>query len=232
MITIGLIRIVASFALCAITVFLIRRLIRTSAEFDRKLLHFSVIVVLTAWLYAFDDWHLAEMSMAIFLVSVYAVLLVIERYSLFPFLFKLSSERKHGELRKSLCAAGFMFMLLVAVCWGWQGERSLALASIFAWGPGDAAAALIGKKYGKRKIGKEKKKSLEGTAAMFTLSFLCVLIILLASRSLPLPIAISLALVTGAVSAWVELVDGYGLDTFFCPAAAMTVLCLARLLFS
>ena len=48
-----------------------------------------------------------------------------------------------------------MFMLAVGVCWGWLGDRNLALASIFAWGPGDAAAALVGKRYGKNKIGKK-----------------------------------------------------------------------------
>ena len=47
-----------------------------------------------------------------------------------------------------------MFMLAVGVCWGRLGDRNLALASIFAWGPGDAAAALVGKRYGKNKIGK------------------------------------------------------------------------------
>ena len=71
---------------------------------------------------------------------------------------RLTSERSPGELRKSLCALCLMFMLVTAVCWGWLGERRLALAAIFAWGPGDAAAALIGKRYGKTRLGKAKKK--------------------------------------------------------------------------
>lgn len=72
-------------------------------------------------------------------------------------LSNISSERSPGELHKSLSASYLMFMLAVGVCWGQLGDRNLALASIFAWGPEGAVAALVGKRYGKNKIGRGGK---------------------------------------------------------------------------
>jgi len=227
----GLAVVAAAAAACVLLVFLIRRLFRVSAELSRKLVHMSVIAALTAWLYGFDDWRAAVLVMAVFVIVVYPILLILEKQTVFRFLDRLVSERHAGEIRMSLCAVGFMFMLVTAVCWGYFGDRTLALASIYAWGPGDAAAALIGTRFGKTKIGREKKKSLEGTLAMFTLSFLCVFVILLAGDSLPPLPALAAALLTAAVSAQVELEERRGLDTLFCPMAAMTILCVMRLLF-
>lgn len=74
----------------------------------------------------------------------------------------MSSERSPGELHKSLNASYLMFMLAVGVCWGRLGDRNLALAGIFAWGPGGAAAALVGRQYGKNKIGRSGKNPRKG----------------------------------------------------------------------
>lgn len=59
-----------------------------------------------------------------------------------------------------------MFAVVVTICWGFFGDKNLALVSLYAWGFGDAAAALIGKKFGKHKIKApmlDGKKSYEGT---------------------------------------------------------------------
>ena len=226
----GLLYILASAAVCCLLVLAICRLFPAWTELNRKLLHLSVIVVLSVWLYAFSDWRVTVLTMAVLLAVVFAALVLIEKYELLPALLRFASERKPGELRKSLCAVCLMFMLVAAVGWGWLGERSLALAAVFAWGPGDAAAALIGKRFGRTKIGREKRKSLEGTLAMFTISWACVLAVLLCSRRFPFWTVLPLSVVTGAVSALVELQERRGLDTIFCPAAAMAVLCLGRLL--
>lgn len=225
----GLLVILGATAACALVVFLIHRCFPVSAELSRKLLHLSVIVVMSAWLYAFPLWTQAELTMAVFVAVVYVLLVLLEKLPVFSFFAKATAERSPGELRKSLCAVGFMFMLMAALGWGWLGERRLALAAIFAWGPGDAAAALIGKRWGRTKLGRAKKKSLEGSSAMFTLSFLSVLIILLTSSAFPLGQALPASLLTAAASAVVEFADLSGFDTLFCPAAAMAVLCLARL---
>lgn len=226
----GLLCLIGAAALCAAVIILLHRLFPVSAELMRKLLHLSVVLMLSVWLYAFPQWGQAELVMAVFLIVVYVILVFLEKHKSWTLFARLTSERSHGELRKSLFAVSLMFMLLTAVAWGWLGERRLALAAILAWGPGDAAAALIGKRYGKTKLGRAKKKSLEGTLAMFTLSFLCVLASLLRGGFFPPRYALPTALLTAAVTAAVELADHKGLDTISCPTAALAVLCLAQLL--
>jgi dolichol kinase len=70
----------------------------------------------------------------------------IERFSEFI------TERKKGELKSSLLLVFGMFAFIITICWGLLGDPYLVLASVYAWGFGDAAAALIGKRFGKHKI--------------------------------------------------------------------------------
>lgn len=226
----GLLLIAGVTAACIAAVLVIRRCFPVSAELSRKLLHFTALAILTAWLYAFPAWETAELTMAVFVVVVYAILYLLEKHGALGFFSRVASERKKGELRGSLCAVGFMFMLVAGICWGGLGDRGLALASLYAWGPGDAAAALIGKRYGRTKIGRAKKKSLEGSLAMFALAWLFVFVILLRGGQFSPVQTLAVSVLTAAVTALTELVVLSGFDTFFCPAAAAAVLCLARLL--
>jgi phytol kinase len=107
------------------------------------------------------------------------------------------------------------------------GQRYLVVASVAAWGLGDAAAALVGKRFGRRYIeGKrvEGRKSLEGTIAMFVVSFLSVLAVLLARGSLEWYGYVPVSAATAVVSAVVELYTKGGMDTITCPLAAAAVL--------
>lgn len=207
---------------CGAVVVLLYVCLRPGPELFRKLLHFSVLAVLTAWLYAFEDWRLGAICMAVLAVVLILLLLGLERL---PFLPELSWRRRKGELKHSVCALGLMYLVVTALCCGLLGSRRLALAAIFAWGPGDAAAALIGKRFGKTKIGREKKKSLEGTLAMFSCAFVSVFVLLVWHGAFGVGKAAGMALLTAAVTAVVELQVLSGFDTFFCPAAAAVVLC-------
>ena len=81
----------------------------------------------------------------------------IERFSEFI------TERKKGELKSSLLLVFGMFALIITVCSGLLGDPYLVLASVYAWGFGDAAAALIGKRFGKHKFSKiSPNKTIEG----------------------------------------------------------------------
>ena len=120
-----------------------------------------------------------------------------------------------------------MRCVVVCVCWGWLQDRMLVLASIYAWGFGDAAAALIGKHFGKHPLQWKKldgRKSAEGTLAMFVVS-LCSVTLLLALRGqMPWYGVAVTATVTALVSAAVELYTPGGMDTITCPLAAMCTL--------
>ena len=161
----GLLYVVGTYFLCASSVLFIRKIVSVPPEVSRKLLHLSAIIVLTVWLYAFADWRITEIIIVVFAVAAHPILLLllsikdrsIKDRPTASSLSNISSERSPGELHKSLSASYLMFMLAVGVCWGLLGDRNLALASIFAWGPGGAAAALVGKRYGKNKIGRSGK---------------------------------------------------------------------------
>ena len=120
-----------------------------------------------------------------------------------------------------------MFAIVVAICWGYFGDKYLALASLYAWGIGDAFAALIGKQFGKHKINAPKldgKKSYEGTGSMFFVSFVTVTIILLCRGGLDVIPCLIIAFVVAIVAALTELYSKNGNDTIICPLSAMITL--------
>jgi len=82
----------------------------------------------------------------------------------------LLTERGHGEIKRSLLLVFFMFSFILLLCWGILERKYLVLASVLAWGVGDAAAALFGKKFGRIRLrgrGLSGEKTLEGFLAMF-----------------------------------------------------------------
>lgn len=218
------------FIICASGALLLRRLVKMPKEVFRKILHIILLGSIFIWTYAFETWWVSAIGTVAFIALVYPILVFAERI---PGYSKLLTERKHGEIKRSLVVVFTMFATLICVCWGWLGERYLVIAAVFAWGLGDAAAALVGKRYGQHYIeGKlvEGRKSLEGTLAMFVVSFLSVLAVLLIQGSIEWYGCIPIALVTGAGCAVVELYTKNGMDTLTCPfAAAVIMIPLIRL---
>lgn len=107
---------------------------------------------------------MATVFSASLIVVLLPVLALAERIPMFS---SFVNERKKGEFKSSMVLAVGMMAFSTTVCWGLFGDKYLVLASIYAWGVGDALAALIGKKYGKHKIKwkiADGKKSVEGLA--------------------------------------------------------------------
>jgi len=228
----GIFRIICISLIFLVTILLIRAVFPLTEEWLRKLVHIAAVTVIAVWLYAFPDWKTTVWTDVAFFIPVYLFLYFLEQADRLTFFSRITAERSKGELRKSLCAVCAMFLILVLVPWALLGERALALAALLAWGPGDAAAALVGKRFGKTKIGPGKKKSLEGTLSMAALSVASVLAVLLAFRTFPPPLAVFASLLTGGATAAVELYETKGFDTFFCPLTAALILCLLKLFFA
>ena len=132
-----------------------------------------------------------------------------------------------GEIKKSLIHVFVMFSIVITISWGLMGTKYIALAVIFAWGLGDAAAALVGKKHGKIHIeGKyiDGKKTLEGSFAMFLVSFFVIIIILLINTELSWYYNLIISITTAIVNSLVELHTKHGLDTITCPVSIILVL--------
>jgi len=218
------------FLVCAAIALFLRRFVKMPNEVFRKILHIILLCSIFVLTYAFGTWWIAVTASVIFIVMVFPILQYAERI---PGYSNLLTERKKGEIKKSLVIVFIMFSILISVCWGWLNLKYLVIASVFAWGFGDAAAALVGKRFGQYYIeGRlvEGRKSLEGTFAMFVVSFISVIVILAAYSSLNWYSYLLISLVTAAVSAVVELYTKGGMDTLTCPlASAFTMILLLYL---
>lgn len=120
-----------------------------------------------------------------------------------------------------------MMAFSVTVCWGLFGDKYLVLASIYAWGVGDALAALIGKRFGKHKIKwkiADGKKSFEGSLAMFVCSLMSVLTVLLIRGGIGIPLCLGIAFLAALACTVSEMCTKNGLDTVICPTVAMVVI--------
>jgi dolichol kinase len=212
------------FIVCASLALLIRKYIKMQRELFRKTLHTILLCSLFVWVYAFSTWWLSALAVALFAAVVYPVLALAERIRGYS---ELLTERKQGEIKKSLLVVFTMFAAVICVCWGWMGDKMLFIACVFAWGFGDGAAALVGKRFGKHYLeGRfiEGRKSVEGTLAMFAVSFVSVLIVLLLRGNMLWYGYAPTALLAAGVCAAVELYTPGGFDTITCPFAAAAVI--------
>ena len=212
------------FVLLASAGVILRLCFRIPHEVFRKLLHMILLGSLLVWTLGFPTWWMAAGTALAFAIAIYPLLMLAEHwrgYSAFL------TERSHGELKRSLIVVFTMYALVVSICWGWLDEKLLALCSIYAWGFGDAAAALIGKRFGRHGLTGphiQGRKSMEGSLAMFCVAFVSVLALLLVRGGMPWFAYLVTAGVVAAVSAAVELFTRNGMDTITCPLAAMAVL--------
>lgn len=212
------------FAIAAAVALLLRRFVHIKDEVFRKGLHCILLGSLLVLVFSFSVWWQAALTALGFAAAVYPILCLAERVKGFS---AFVTERTNGELKRSLLIVFFMFAVEISVCWGWLGDKLLVLACIYAWGFGDAAAALVGKRFGKHALTGahiEGRKSAEGSLSMFAVSFLCVGAILALRGGLPLYGYILIPFLTAASATAVELFSLHGMDTITCPLAATAVL--------
>lgn len=102
-----------------------------------------------------------------------------------------------------------------------------------SWGPGDAAAAIVGRNWGRHKLsGKriEGIKSVEGSVAMGIFSLVCTFLTLYSMSSLDLITVCVLSFVIAPVAALVELYTKRGFDTITVPIATSIILFISMFL--
>lgn len=216
--------VVVYFVVAASIAIACRFFIKIPDELFRKILHCILLGSLLAFVFGFQTWWLSAVTAIVFAVVVYPILAFFEKFRAYS---QVTTERKKGELKTSLLLVFGMFAAVIAICWGWLGDRYLVLTSIYAWGFGDAAAALVGKRFGKHKIHLkfvDGKKSMEGSGAMFLTSFISVLVVLICRDGVGIGGCVIVSLLTALVSTLAELYSKDGMDTVICPMSAMVVL--------
>ena len=201
-----------------------RKLIKIPDELFRKILHFILLGAYIPLIFAFEKWWMASGFAVILIIILYPFLSLVEKIPAFS---EFLNQRREGEIKNSMVLAVSMMALSTFVCWGIFGDRFFVLACVYAWGVGDAFAALFGKRFGKHKIKlpfADKNKSVEGTAAMFTTSAVSVFTVLMIRGGMGIFECAVTAILAAAASAYVELCTKNGYDTFTCPAAAMAII--------
>ena len=212
------------FAVAASAALISRKLIKIPDELFRKILHFILLFSYIPFAFAFETWWRSVLLTVALEILIYPILAFAEKLPLFS---AFVNERKHGELKQSLLLAFTMLAVCNTICWGIFGDKYFGLACMYAWGVGDAFAALIGKRFGKHKITwkyADEHKSVEGSCAMFLTSAIAIACVLLAHDHLTLLPYIVIPVAGSAVSTLVEMVTKDGRDTVYCPLAAMLVM--------
>ena len=203
---------------------LARMLFTIPDELFRKILHFILLGAYIPLVFAFETWWMAAAFAASLVVILFPVLLLAEKIPMFS---SFVNERKKGEFRSSMVLAVGMMAFSVTICWGLFGDKYLVLSSIYAWGVGDAFAALVGKRFGKHKIKwklADGKKSIEGSVAMFLCALTSVFSVLVVRGGIDFVMCAVIAVLAALVCTISEMCTKNGLDTVVCPVSAMAVI--------
>ena len=127
--------------------------------------------------------------------------------------------------------------ILLITIWGGLGQmfKFHILVGIITLGIGDAAAALIGKRFGRRQLKLpfvDRNKSLAGSIAMIVTAFGSITALLLIFTDMPLMMVIISALVLAVVGTVIEAVSVAGIDTITIPLGVSFASVLLELLYN
>lgn len=202
----------------------IRFLTKVPSFVFRKLLHIVAFTGFAVMILSAESWAAAALTCAIFALILWPVITILEKE---PWFGKLLVQKSKGEVRRSMLLLLFMFAALICVVWGVFNQPVLAAAAILMWGAGDAAAALVGIPFGKHKVKcrlTDGKKSWEGSTAMFCVSFIGGLLVLLLAQNSALPQALLSAALGALLGTVTELFSPSELDTVTVPFVIAAVL--------
>ena len=203
-------------------------------ELLRKMYHMVITLSIFPLVTFFNHWYMAVLAAFLLVVIAYPLLARVENAALYR---RIAVERKTGEFKNSLIVVQASMVLLIFVFWGLLGPewKYVAVVAVMAWGFGDAAAALIGKNFGRRRISHpriEGTKTMEGTQAMFVTAGLAVFLTLLMYAGQSWPVSLAAALLVAPVCAVVELFSQKGMDTLTVPITAGLAVLSVMSLFS
>ena len=201
-----------------------RKFLKIPDELFRKILHFILLGAYVPFLFAFKTWWISAGFAASLILVLYPVLMLAGKL---PFFSSFVNERKKGEFKSSMVLALLTMVVSISICWGIFGDKLLTLACVYAWGVGDAFAALVGKRFGKHKIRlpfADPRKSWEGSGAMFLSAVVSVMILLTVRGGVGFGGCLLISLLVAAATTYVELITKDGLDTITCPAVAMAII--------
>jgi dolichol kinase len=219
-------------AVIGLPVILLKVFCNLPFEVTRKLYHLAITLSIYPLVRFFSTWYMAVLAVFLLALLAYPALARFECSSVYR---RIAVERGCGEFKRSLIIVQGSMALLLFVFWGLLGEpwKYVTVVAVMAWGLGDAAAAIVGKAIGRRRILNpriEGKKTYEGTLAMFITAGLAVFFTLLLEGGQSWPVSLMVALLVAPVCATVELFSNRGMDTLYVPiSTGLAVLSLMSL---
>jgi len=203
-------------------VILLKVFVKLPFEITRKLYHLLITLSIFPLVKCFTTWYMAVLTVFLLAALAYPVLVLGEKAAWFQ---RIAVERKGGEFRSSLLIVQGAMALLLFVFWGLLGEswKFIAVVAVLAWGLGDAAAALVGKSLGRRRIQHPRiqgTKTYEGTFAMYLTAGLAIFFTLLLEADQSWVVSLTAAALVAPVCALVELFSSRGMDTLSVPLSA------------
>lgn len=201
---------------------------RIPSEVIRKAQHIAYSMSIFLLLNLFTTWYAAIGASFLLVLIGYPVLWFIERTKWYSRAF---ADRTigGGEFRNSLLMVQATFGVLIAIFWGVFGARWAPVigVAVTGWGFGDAAAALVGKAWGRRHVllrWVDRAKTYEGTAAMISVACAAIGLALVFYAGLPWYRAVVISVIVSPVCGLVELVTRRGFDTITVPLATAFLL--------
>jgi phytol kinase len=185
-----------------------------SIEFTRKFIHIAVGMWAFGTVSLFEDRAFAIIPPITFTL----INAISYRYETFK-------AMETGE-KNQLGTVYFPIAFAVAV-WTLWGEPAILVAALMPLTWGDALAAVIGTRYGRRRYTVAgSMRSMEGSAAMFLASWLsaAAALILLATPQMAVPAAVGAAALAAAGATVVEAISPYGIDNLTVPAVSALLL--------
>jgi phytol kinase len=130
----------------------------------------------------------------------------------------------HSVQRRSWGDLHFLFSLTVLFLLS-AGDPEFYILPLAVLTVSDAAAALIGTEYGRRRYGSAgREKSIEGTAAFFVVTWIVTVSIFIEHQGVPRQNVIWLATAISAMAAVIEADSWRGLDNLFVPLGVYCIL--------
>jgi phytol kinase len=194
-----------------------RRRRRVSAETVRKLLHviMGLTVVGAPWVFS-STWPMLVLA-ALSLAWLWAVKHCRSLRRAFGGVLHGVRGASRGEFA---FVGGVLLTYLLS-----SGETAYYCAAIAVLALADAAAALVGRAYGRHhyRIGKTRK-SLEGSATFFGVALVSTAAVLTALTSQPTALIFEAALAVATVTTLLEAGGGAGMDNLLVPVGAVVSL--------
>jgi phytol kinase len=190
---------------------LIRRRAGFSVDFTRKVVHVGVGVWIVPTLLLFDDWRWAIVPPATFVAL-----------NLLSYRKSLVGAMEEAD-KSNLGTILFPIAFIVLIAWLWPMGRFDAIAGgILVLALGDAAAALVGRRFGRTRyrVGSSTRTA-EGTAAMIVFS---VAALVAATSLFESDVSTPALLGVAALAGGLEGVSVRGLDNLVVPVGTAAAL--------